>query len=694
MADPVAPAAAAAEVKSSDRADGACVARREDDVVVVVTSTLGQDDTNRLPEVGDSIQFPSGAVGHVVALGDLCFAAALGSPADDVQEGDSYQILPPSRRPTVLLPEREGALIDPYGLSLLEQPEAARTWQPRWLQRFLKRFRRRPQAEGEASVQWFQDIVGLVRRQRIDAPLHAGVMGLDGFVPIGRGQSMLLRLPPGISSEQMEEFFAHIVSAQGANDVRCITAAPSQADGERLQGLLRDAGVDERLIVVAGRSGKGSIGETILAMNAACALAEARRDSGGDSLLLLDVEPLARVWSVLQEVSTEQGLAEEANRSENQELNKLSKDVGSELWKYVARKNANTSRRRTFLGCFLQRAGRMAADKGGGSLTLLAFARLRDEAKQSRAEMELKLNNLRTMNLDEALRKKALAKLEQQIAELPEDYDLLGVPEDFIEEAKAVTDGHVVLSDYAPLSGGEPLWSVDLQESVARGITSESVQCRALHVLRSLNLKVYLMQREEGDEVIEREDDDLKFNSAPLLALMRQPVGDVFSVADEAALFMLAMDAAKRAMDARPLAEEALALLVRSKVSFDGEEVRKRLVLGTRRWAEGCFSKRTTSLADVGQAAIDRWMERLELKPLERKRVLATLADELDDPAAGVSVPTVSEDLGAWYAMLRARLGYAREAYPELMTQLAEAGLADSALEGRLAALHSKICQG
>ncbi|OLP95365.1 hypothetical protein AK812_SmicGene22529 [Symbiodinium microadriaticum] len=53
------------------------------------------------------------------------------------------------------------------------------------------------QEERDKAVSLFNEIVGMVRRQRINAPMHAGVMGLDAFVPIGQGLSIALRtLPP------------------------------------------------------------------------------------------------------------------------------------------------------------------------------------------------------------------------------------------------------------------------------------------------------------------------------------------------------------------------------------------------------------------------------------------------------------------------------------------------------------------
>lgn len=141
------------------------IAKRVDDVVIVVASPLGEGDEDRLPDVGDSVRFSGGAVGHVIALSDLCFAAALGSTDDEAAEGESYTILPKALKPTVAVPEGASALIDARGEPLSAEAGAAKAEQ--------------------ARVGWFGEIVTLIRRQRIDTPLHAGVAALDSFVPIG-----------------------------------------------------------------------------------------------------------------------------------------------------------------------------------------------------------------------------------------------------------------------------------------------------------------------------------------------------------------------------------------------------------------------------------------------------------------------------------------------------------------------------
>eukprot|EP00971_Amphidinium_carterae_P276276 5482500-Amphidinium_carterae.1 len=94
-------------------------------------------------------------------------------------------------------------------------------------------------------------------------------------------------------------------------------------------------------------------------------------------------------------------------------------------------------RRRTFLGTFLQRASRLADENGGGSLTILAFSRLRDVSASSRADLEKKLAAVEAMPVDEVTKARARARVEQQLEELGEDNDGSGILEDFLEEVKA-----------------------------------------------------------------------------------------------------------------------------------------------------------------------------------------------------------------------------------------------------------------
>jgi len=173
------------------------VARRVGDVVIVITEPIGEEDTNRLPSVGDTVRFSSGALAYVVALGDLCYAGVLVNPAEEVEEGDSYEILSRANMPRIRLPRKDGCqLLDIRGQELGTEVSSDE------------------ELKSEDVVPLFNEIVGIVRRQRIDSPLHSGVIGLDAFVPIGRGQSMLLRLPSGLSQKQLYEYIAHVIKAQ------------------------------------------------------------------------------------------------------------------------------------------------------------------------------------------------------------------------------------------------------------------------------------------------------------------------------------------------------------------------------------------------------------------------------------------------------------------------------------------------
>mmetsp|Transcript_106032 Transcript_106032/g.236686 ORF Transcript_106032/g.236686 Transcript_106032/m.236686 type:complete len:776 (-) Transcript_106032:73-2400(-) len=679
-----APAAAAASMQADAPAAAMAsfqenrVVRRVADVIIVVTKVIRDMDDERMPDIGDPVRFTSGAVAYIIAISDLCFAAALKDPADTVEMGESYEIASKAARPMIRVPQKGGMLIDAYGAPLVgAESEVGRTHGD----------------DGDERTAWFNEMVELVRRQRIDTPLHAGVMALDAFVPIGRGQSMLLRLPTGLTQEDLRQFMAHVVDAQSGSQVHSFVPVTSKADGRLMQDLVKDAGSAERLTVVAGESEGKRPGEAVLAMNAACALAEAHRDKGGDALLLLDIEPLYRVWAELADVVDKEGL--EQIVSENQ-ASPSTDEIGVRLWKYVAKKNAATARKRTFLGCFLQRACRMAKDRGNGSLTLLAFARIKDSALLSRLDLEAKLKNLQQMKLDESTREKAVEKIQAQITAIPEDGGGAGVPDSFVEEAKAVTDGHVVFSNATKDPEGRMRWSVDLQESVARGITADSVQNRPLHLLRSLNLKMYMIHREEGDRSINcaEVNSTKQLDYSPIVAMLQQPVGDVLSVEEEATLLTVALADAEIALAATPLIEDALKLLARAKVSFE-EEAAERLVKSTRQWAEAQWRRTPgcTSMADLNSEDLQKFAESLELRPLEKKRVLSVGADPSQGAEQPVEVPSVADDLNARYAELRASVRAIADSRPGVVASVAEPGLGDTSLTERLAFLRAQVIE-
>ncbi|CAJ1340921.1 unnamed protein product, partial [Effrenium voratum] len=444
-------------------------------------------------------------------------------------------------------------------------------------------------------------------------------------------QSMLLRLPSGLSQNQLFQYMAHIVKAQKGNNVKIFTAAGSAAEAAEIEALVSESDARDRLTIVSGGV-EPRPGEAVLAQNGACALAEAARDAGEDALLLLDLEQLYKVWNLLAEVSSAQHLTEIADKNLNKEISGLTQDLGIELWKYVARKNAASGRRRTFLGCFLQRAGRMNTDRGGGSLTLLAFARLKDTNTLSRLELEAKLRNLEAMELEEEVRQRAINKVQQQLDELPEDELGAGVPDDFLEESKAVTDGHVVFLDDA-VEGGSPTWAIDIQESVARGITANSIQNRYLDMLESLKLKAFLMNAEKESQVMDNQDMTVKLDNAPLRALMRQSVGDVLSPEDEAILLILSEESAASAAASRPLAEYVLRLLRQARIRQDDLKERRKKVALLRRWVEAAWVEEEP-VEQLVSHNTEELCEALELKPLERKRLLAAVEEGVESDEA------------------------------------------------------------
>jgi len=679
------------------------VAKRIDDIVICVysakevwearrrkqqewtkdSSMLENDDESLqdfTPTVGDVVRFSGGALGFVIAINDLCFTVALEDPKASVAEKDKLEFMSKGLRPGARVPKTGGVVVDMTGNVMSLDTEYKPTpW-------------RGTGEAAESHAYWFNDLTPLISRQRINEPMHVGVVALDAFVPIGRGQSMLLRLPPRIQREEMKEFVAHVIEAQAASDVQCVVPAPTPEAGHEMLEAIREAcpSAAERLTVVAARSGQ--IGEMLLANNAACALAESIRERGGDALLILDLESMYRCWSELLVVTTAMDYVDKGHEDMQKNLDDVPDELGANLWKYVAKKNSLTAQRRTFLGCFLQRASRLKDDLGGGSLTLLAFARLMGDDVLSRRELETKIKSIKAMNIDEAIRKKAVDKYEEQLAALMKDGGSVGIPDDFIEECKAVTDGHVVIGNDAADDKGNLCWNVDLKESVPRGITSECIQNRPLHELRSLNFKMYLMAREEGKAKTECDTGDKNIDISPMLALSRQPVGDVMSVGDEAAMFLLALRDSERANEARPLAREALTLLARGRVQWD-EATAARAVAEARTWAEAQHAAGVRTLADAGASAVEALLDEVRLRPLERKRVLAALENPSED-AEDLDVPEeVQEDPARRYASLHERLLFLRFKEGELLADLGSASLPKDTFDERLRALQARILE-
>jgi len=154
---------------------------------------------------------------------------------------------------------------------------------------------------------------------------------------------------------------------------------------------------------------------------------------------------------------------------------------------------------------------------------------------------------------------------------------------------------------------------------------------------------------------------------------MQQPVGDVLSVEDEAVMFLLALDDAMVAAVSRPLVEAATELLARARVRSSPE-----LSAAVRLWAEQTCQMgealEPTALADA-----------LDLRPLERKRLLATTAAA--EPAEAVvaaqleSGTSRSAALRRRYVSLRARLWGLQAHQGEALQALANASTNKELLE-------------
>ncbi|CAE7230890.1 unnamed protein product [Symbiodinium microadriaticum] len=122
----------------------------------------------------------------------------------------------------------------------------------------------------------------------------------------------------------------------------------------------------------------------------------------------------------------------------------------------------------------------------------------------------------------------------------------------------------------------------------------------------------------------------------------------------EAILLALAEESSAKAAAARPLAEAVLELLRQARIRMDDAEERKTRVSLIRSWAEGVWQEGQDIQSLVTKSAEDL-AEQLQLKPLERKRLLAAVAEgpqtqEEDGQTAELSL---AEDAAVRYRRLR-----------------------------------------
>ena len=184
----------------------------------------------------------------------------------------------------------------------------------------------------------------IVDRALVDRPLATGVLVVDAAVPLGRGQRELIIGDRGTGKTAIA---VDAIINQRASDVICVYAAIGQKASSVAQVIdaVRRYGAPERCIFVVAEADSAP-GLQWLAPYAACSMAEHFMEAGRDVLLVLD--DLTKHAAVHRELSL-----------------LLRRPPGREAYPgdifYIHSR-------------LLERAARLAPERGGGSLTALPIA--------------------------------------------------------------------------------------------------------------------------------------------------------------------------------------------------------------------------------------------------------------------------------------------------------------------------------
>lgn len=184
----------------------------------------------------------------------------------------------------------------------------------------------------------------IVDRALVDRPLATGVLVIDATLPLGRGQRELII---GDRATGKTAIAVDTMIRQRTSDVICVYAAIGQKASSvaRVVDAVRSYGAPERCIFVVGEA-DAAPGLQWITPYAACSMAEHFMEAGHDVLLVLD--DLTKHAAVYREISL-----------------LLRRPPGREAYPgdifYIHSR-------------LLERAAKLAPERGGGSLTALPIA--------------------------------------------------------------------------------------------------------------------------------------------------------------------------------------------------------------------------------------------------------------------------------------------------------------------------------
>jgi len=405
-----------------------------------------------------------------------------------------------------------------------------------------------PPSEVEPNLRLaFADFKGMKERTNQYRSLFTGVTSVDFSVPVGRGQTMLFQ---GSNKEKDKEYlWADLMCCQAGPGAKSgpvvnICVCPTPAYAMRLRDELRQRGCfEDRCTLVVAES--ETSGAQVVAMNGALAMAEEINDLDGEAMVLMDLEPMHKLFSVLADAAGQEridrGIVQQLEASEWTDFD------GTLLRESIA------ERRKIWFNLVSRATNSIV----GGSVSLLGWLWEQDGGWKHRAQKSY-LAQIeavkKTPRIDEKILERMVDKLREQAAAegvpLTETFnepalEVPGVPNWEIEELKSITDGHILLQ---PPSNPD-MWSWYLEPYKSLPRLGTDALHPALLSVEAHKLRLKMLQGRDRQKMLHLSlgegglmDDPRKLEMKFVELLIEQAAGQPLDVVGQCARLLIVSD--------------------------------------------------------------------------------------------------------------------------------------------------------